>query len=319
MRMREPCTGLAGMPAFRDEADFGLRGGTRARVVVARGAGPSHLCTWAPASVWFVAHGRALLASGELAVELEPGIAFVAEHGARISVMADFGASAVCALLLPEPVVARCGLVELGRVVRGPLVLPELVREAPTLLGPLLRHARVALAPELDHGAPPVPLESLVRALVQRQSTWDGALARCPGRTERHRRHLFVRLARTRLALAHGGGVGFPLARLARIANLSPTHYLRVYRRVFGHTPHEHATHMRLSEAHRRLVATDQPVAEIGYALGFSNRCAFTRAFRAYHGAAPSVLRMRARAQRGAGGPGTAARRDVPLSVPVAP
>src|SRR5687768_5190969 len=198
MRMRDSWPGIAGMPAFRDEAEFRAHGGAVPRVVVARGTGPATFSSWVPSSVWFVAHGHALVASGELAFELAPGVAYVAEHGARITVIADFAASAVCALLLPEPFVARCAALELQRTPRGPVVLPELVRDAPTLTGPLLRHARIALAPELDHGAPPVPLEALALALVQRQSVWANELARCPGRTEHHRRLLFVRLLRTR-------------------------------------------------------------------------------------------------------------------------
>jgi len=300
MRMREPWTGVADLPLYRDEAEFRARDGERARVHVGRGAwrgsdaGRQTVSTWVPASLWFVAHGSAVVTSGELAFELVPGVAYAAEHGARLAIVADFARSAVCALTLPESVLARCAVLELGHAVRGPLLLPELVRDAPTLLGPLLRHARIATLPGDDAGA--VPLDAIARALVHRQSVWLPELARCPGRTERHRRQLFVRLMRTRLALESGRGVGWPLARLAELANLSPTHYLRVYRRVFGHTPHEHATHMRLTEAHRRIVSSDEPVAEIGYALGFSNRCAFARAFRAYHGAAPSALRRRAHA-----------------------
>ena len=300
MRMREPWCGLVtGLPVFRDEAEYRRTGGDGARVVVAHGGGPVRIATWVPASIWFVAHGRASISTGELTVVLEPGRAWVAEHGARLTLAADTSQTALCALLVPEAVVAACAAQVFGRGPRGPLVVPELVHDAPTLTGPLLRHARLEPVADgqRDGAAIVASLDAIVRALLQRQAAWAPELARCPGRTERHRRQLFVRLMRTRLALEADGGIGCPLVRLARLANLSPTHYLRVYRRVFGMTPHEHATHMRLSEAHRRLVSTDEPVADIGYALGFSNRCAFARAFRAYHGAAPSTLRRRARGE----------------------
>lgn len=149
--------------------------------------------------------------------------------------------------------------------------------------------------PQPDHSTPAHANGSIARASVEAWTGSDPAqtdqqMARCPGRSERHRRQLFIRLLRARLAIELQRGVDCGLARLAGIANLSPTHFLRVYRRVFGQTPHEYLVHVRLAEAHRRLLGSDQSIGEISRALGF-NRCAFTRAFRAYHGTSPRALR----------------------------
>src|SRR5688500_10424066 len=128
MRMREPWCGLVtGLPVFRDEAEYRRSGGNGARVVVAHGGGPIRVSTWAPASIWFVAHGRASIGTGELAVVLEPGRAYVAEHGARLTLAADTAQTAICALLVPESVVAACATQAFGHAARGPLVVPELV------------------------------------------------------------------------------------------------------------------------------------------------------------------------------------------------
>src|SRR5688572_2003006 len=144
MRMREPWCGLVtGLPVFRDEAEYRRCGGEGARVVVAHGGGPIRVSTWVPASIWFVAHARASLCSGELNVVLEPGHAYVAEHGARLTLAADTAQTAICALLVPEAVAAACARQAFGQAARGPLVVPELVHDAPTLTGPLLRHARL--------------------------------------------------------------------------------------------------------------------------------------------------------------------------------
>jgi AraC-like DNA-binding protein len=83
------------------------------------------------------------------------------------------------------------------------------------------------------------------------------------------------------------------LADLARIAGLSPYHFLRTFKRVTGVTPHQWVVRARLRDAARRLVETRAPITEIALDVGFADLSNFIRTFRAEFGVAPSRYRGR--------------------------
>jgi AraC family transcriptional regulator len=81
------------------------------------------------------------------------------------------------------------------------------------------------------------------------------------------------------------------LADLARIAGLSRYHFLRMFKRVTGITPHQWILRTRLREAASRLVLSDQPITEIALDLGFEDLSNFIRSFRAEFGSSPRAYR----------------------------
>ena len=93
-------------------------------------------------------------------------------------------------------------------------------------------------------------------------------------------------------------GYGEPLTptELARIANLSPSRFTRVIKRIFGVAPLQLITKTRIAAASRLLMETDKPVANIALDCGFYDHSAFTRAFRAVTGVTPTKFRDNARA-----------------------
>jgi AraC-like DNA-binding protein len=82
-----------------------------------------------------------------------------------------------------------------------------------------------------------------------------------------------------------------PLDRLAREAGLSPYHYLRVFQRATGVTPHQFILRTRLREAAARLVVGDARVIEIALEAGFSDLSTFNRGFRSEFGMSPRDYR----------------------------
>lgn len=80
---------------------------------------------------------------------------------------------------------------------------------------------------------------------------------------------------------------------LAERAGLSPFHFLRVFRKVTGVSPHQFLLRLRLNAAALRLRRTNEPITEIAYATGFEDLSNFIRTFRAEFGAAPSRYRAR--------------------------
>jgi AraC family transcriptional regulator len=80
---------------------------------------------------------------------------------------------------------------------------------------------------------------------------------------------------------------------LAQRANVSPFHFLRVFRKVTGVSPHQMLLRLRLKAAALKLLTTDEAVTDIASAVGFEDLSNFIRSFRAEFGAAPSRYRAR--------------------------
>lgn len=87
------------------------------------------------------------------------------------------------------------------------------------------------------------------------------------------------------------------LAALARLAQLSPFHFHRVFRGMVGETALELLRRLRLERAAAALRTSSAPVTQIAFAAGFETHEAFTRAFRTAYGEAPSGFRLNPRAR----------------------
>jgi AraC family transcriptional regulator len=81
------------------------------------------------------------------------------------------------------------------------------------------------------------------------------------------------------------------LADLAARVDLSPFHFLRVFRRVTGTTPHQYLIGARLRLAARMLAHTDRLVTAIAYDAGFDDLSNFIRTFRRAFGCSPRAFR----------------------------
>jgi AraC family transcriptional regulator len=81
------------------------------------------------------------------------------------------------------------------------------------------------------------------------------------------------------------------LAELADSVGFSPFHFLRVFRRVTGTTPHQYLVGARLRLAVRLLLDTRRPVTEIAYDVGFQDLSNFVRTFHRVVGCAPGSYR----------------------------
>jgi len=81
------------------------------------------------------------------------------------------------------------------------------------------------------------------------------------------------------------------LAALARVARLSKFHFLRVFRRAVGATPHQYLTSIRLRRAAARLAGTAESVTAIAFDSGFADLSTFNARFRAAFGKTPSQYR----------------------------
>ena len=81
------------------------------------------------------------------------------------------------------------------------------------------------------------------------------------------------------------------LARIAEAAELSPHHLLRLFRRIYGETPHQLVTKRRLEHAKFLLTNTDRSVTDICFDIGFQSLGSFSTLFKTHLGVSPAHYR----------------------------
>ncbi len=81
------------------------------------------------------------------------------------------------------------------------------------------------------------------------------------------------------------------IAELARLAAMSPFHFLRTFRAVVGMTPHQYLLRTRLHSACLELRGGDDTISTIAFRTGFSDLSTFNRQFRRIVGMSPGVFR----------------------------
>jgi AraC family transcriptional regulator len=84
----------------------------------------------------------------------------------------------------------------------------------------------------------------------------------------------------------------------AREAGLSPFHFLRVFSRVLGVTPHQYLVRTRLRRAARLLAEGGRAVTDVALDVGFEDLSNFVRSFRRAAGVSPGRFRRAARGER---------------------
>lgn len=81
------------------------------------------------------------------------------------------------------------------------------------------------------------------------------------------------------------------LSELADFCGLSSTHVHRLFRRLLRMSPTEYLLALRLQEARRLLVTTDNPLSVIAMDTGFFDQSHFTKRFRKMTGMTPTQFR----------------------------
>ena len=96
---------------------------------------------------------------------------------------------------------------------------------------------------------------------------------------------------------AHAGDP-IDLESAAAEAGLSPFHFLRLFARVLGVTPHQYLVRSRLRRAARLLAEVPRSVTDIAYDVGFGDLSNFVRSFHRAAGVSPSGFRRAAKGDR---------------------
>ncbi len=86
-------------------------------------------------------------------------------------------------------------------------------------------------------------------------------------------------------------GGDLTVAKLAAIANLSPSHFSRAFKAAMGDPVWSYLQRRRCERAREMLLTTDLPNVEIAYRCGFASQAHFTTTFRKAFGVTPGSLR----------------------------
>lgn len=84
----------------------------------------------------------------------------------------------------------------------------------------------------------------------------------------------------------------------AKDAGLSPFHFLRLFSRVLGVTPHQYLVRSRLRHAARLLADDARPITDVAFEVGFGDLSNFVRTFHRAAGVSPRGFRKAAKGDR---------------------
>lgn len=90
-----------------------------------------------------------------------------------------------------------------------------------------------------------------------------------------------------------------PVSQIARRAGIALHHFIRLFKAVFGETPHQYRARAQIERAKHLLVLTDRSVTDVCLAVGFSSLGSFTTLFTRHTGVPPSVFRRRHQCKSG--------------------
>jgi AraC-like DNA-binding protein len=293
--------------AFR--RDFYSRWG-REWAVIAGTARLAEYATFEQAlSVKTVSAGREHYFVDRRRITVTPGDYLVLNEGRRYASLLESpqGATSFC-LFYPFGAAARCWR-EMSQSPEQALDLPDVgpsagigftenLRPHDTLVSPVLRFIRR----EIERGVRDDRwLEEQLQYLLVRLLRAEARVARLPDRLDctrsSTRRELVRRLGQAADYMRSNLQDEIRLADLARAACLSPYHFLRMFRQLYGITPVSYLRRLRTERALRLLDSTSLGIDEVAAQVGLT-RLSLWRAIRREHGSSPGrIARRRGRLQ----------------------
>jgi AraC-like DNA-binding protein len=111
------------------------------------------------------------------------------------------------------------------------------------------------------------------------------------GDSAAHKLHQAVRLIEER-----GGHLKVSVDEIARTTGLSASHFIRLFKALYGQSPHQYALEITMRHA-GALLQSELSVKEIAFSLGYTSPSSFSRAFQEFFQYNPSEYR--AKTQKG--------------------
>jgi AraC-like DNA-binding protein len=104
--------------------------------------------------------------------------------------------------------------------------------------------------------------------------------------------YLYRRIVQAKLFIDNNYSEKIDLDNIADEAYFSKFHFVRQFKKIYGKTPHQYLTTVRIEKA-MLLLKTDLPVSTVCYEVGFESIGSFSALFKRIVGLAPSEYLLR--------------------------
>jgi AraC-like DNA-binding protein len=99
---------------------------------------------------------------------------------------------------------------------------------------------------------------------------------------------LYKRIVQAKLFIDKNYAINIDLDNIADEACFSKFHFIRLFKKVYGKTPHQYLIAIRIEKA-MLLLSTDCSVSETCYSVGFESLSSFSGLFKRIVGLSPSA------------------------------
>ncbi|MGC3943163.1 MAG: AraC family transcriptional regulator [Chryseolinea sp.] len=111
--------------------------------------------------------------------------------------------------------------------------------------------------------------------------------------------YLYKRIVRAKLFIDEHYAESIDLDNIADQASFSKFHFIRLFKSVYGYTPHNYLIKVRVEKA-KLLLSQDNSVLSTSQMVGFDSATSFTALFRKHVGKAPSEFQRQQATKRNA-------------------
>ncbi|MEO5944896.1 MAG: AraC family transcriptional regulator [Ferruginibacter sp.] len=100
--------------------------------------------------------------------------------------------------------------------------------------------------------------------------------------------YLYKRIVQAKLFIDNNYADKIDVDNISDEAFFSKFHFIRIFKKIYGKTPHQYLRYVRIEKA-ALLLQTQESIAEVCYAVGFESVSSFTSLFKRMIGLTPSV------------------------------
>ena len=104
--------------------------------------------------------------------------------------------------------------------------------------------------------------------------------------------YLYKRIVQAKLFIDSHFSEAIDLDNISDEAFFSKFHFIRIFKRVYGKTPHQYLIAVRIENA-MQLLRADTPATDTCFAVGFESMSSFSGLFKRRVGVSPSVYLIR--------------------------
>jgi AraC-like DNA-binding protein len=100
--------------------------------------------------------------------------------------------------------------------------------------------------------------------------------------------YLYKRIVHSKLFIDNNYSQPIDLSNVADEAFFSKYHFIRLYKKIYGKTPHQYLIHVRIEKA-KQLLQNERTVSDSCYSVGFDSISSFAGLFKKIVGVPPAA------------------------------